>query len=226
MIRLRHADQEFFGRVTAGQSHEIVNVLNIINEYAGLLRDLTQAAERGQPADPARFYQLVEKIKVQVARGESLCRDLNRFAHSVDVRVASIDLRELVERVLVIAKRRARLCRTSLEAELPQRSITMDVDPFDLQHLLYSCLEIALDASTEIRRVTVCCSATESAAEICVISGDPVPEVETLHQRLALLELLLDELGGHLVTVPDGGDERRLVFALPMRSPSHEVGPG
>jgi len=35
----------FYGKVVAGQSHEVTNVLNIINELTGLQQDLLMAAE-------------------------------------------------------------------------------------------------------------------------------------------------------------------------------------
>ena len=38
---------QFFGKMTASISHEIKNVLAIINENAGLLEDLALMADRG-----------------------------------------------------------------------------------------------------------------------------------------------------------------------------------
>jgi hypothetical protein len=44
---------QFYGKITASVSHEIKNVLAIINENAGLLEDFTFMADRGKPIDPA-----------------------------------------------------------------------------------------------------------------------------------------------------------------------------
>ncbi len=46
---------QFFGEMSASISHEIKNVLAIVNENAGLLEDLTLMADRGKPIDPARL---------------------------------------------------------------------------------------------------------------------------------------------------------------------------
>ena len=46
---------QFFGRISASISHELKNVLAIINENAGLLEDLTSMADRGKPIDSARL---------------------------------------------------------------------------------------------------------------------------------------------------------------------------
>jgi hypothetical protein len=83
----------YFGRVAAGLSHELSNVLNIINELAGLQRDIAAAAvEGGGDARFARFADLAQRIKTQVSRGEAINRGLHRFAHSVDNADTSFDL--------------------------------------------------------------------------------------------------------------------------------------
>ena len=46
---------QFFSQISASISHELKNVLGIINENAGLLEDLTLMAERGVPLDPVRL---------------------------------------------------------------------------------------------------------------------------------------------------------------------------
>ena len=46
------ADLRFFGRVTAGVSHEITNIFTIIGEFAGLLNDLVALTEKGRPLAP------------------------------------------------------------------------------------------------------------------------------------------------------------------------------
>jgi len=41
----------FFGKIVASISHEIKNVMAIINEKAGLIKDLTLMAEKGVESD-------------------------------------------------------------------------------------------------------------------------------------------------------------------------------
>ena len=45
---LKEKGLAFFGEITASVSHEINNAISIINEYSGLLEDLTYTAERGE----------------------------------------------------------------------------------------------------------------------------------------------------------------------------------
>jgi len=46
---------QFFGKMTASISHEIKNVLAIINENAGLLEDLALMADGGAEIEPQRL---------------------------------------------------------------------------------------------------------------------------------------------------------------------------
>ena len=46
---LTETSLQFFGRVSASISHELKNVLAIINENAGLLEDFTLMGDRGIP---------------------------------------------------------------------------------------------------------------------------------------------------------------------------------
>ena len=53
---------QFFGRISASISHEIKNVLAIVNENAGLLEDYSIMAEGGMPLDPARLKKMASTV--------------------------------------------------------------------------------------------------------------------------------------------------------------------
>jgi hypothetical protein len=93
----------FQGRITASVSHEINNVLATISETAGLLRDLTELAGRGRPANAAELRSCVEAIIDEVKRGFRVVKNLNTFAHSADEPVAEVDLGELAALAAVLA---------------------------------------------------------------------------------------------------------------------------
>ncbi len=75
---------QFFGRMSASISHEIKNVLAIINENAGLLEDFSLMADRGVPIDPGRLKTMAEKVKRQISRADGIIKNMNRLAHSID----------------------------------------------------------------------------------------------------------------------------------------------
>jgi len=213
--RLREEGLRFFGATTAGQSHEITNVLNIINELAGLQTDLLAAADGGHEVNLSRLRALAERIQKQVDRGEAIVRNLNRFAHSVDVPVAVFDLREVLERVVFLAQRPASLRRTRLDAAFPAESISIEGNPFCVQQAVYLAIDLTLNAATEQRRVTVSYDVRPSGPEIAVTSADPLALDPGAEERLMLLARLLGEIGGQVIERPSSASPYRLTLALP-----------
>jgi len=221
---LREQGLAFFGRTTAGQSHEVTNVLNVINELAGLQLDLLEAAAAGGALRLERLAELADKIQRQVARGETIVRFVNRFAHSVDVDEAVFDLGELLPLVVFLCGRPARLARTELEADLPQEPVVVESSPFGVQQAVSLLVDLALRSAAERRRVTVSCHPGDAAVEVRVASDDPVAELEPA--QLELARLLAEQIGAAVTAEPDeAGELHRLVLRLPRHRGAGE-GPG
>ena len=89
----------FFGKVNASISHELKNVMAIIAETAGLLGDLSEMARGGTPIDPDMLASSTDSIIEEIQRGFITIRQMNRFAHSVDTPVLSVDLMEILDLV-------------------------------------------------------------------------------------------------------------------------------
>ena len=145
----------FFGRISASLSHELKNVLATINEYSGLLDDLSQVATTGKPLGPERLQSICGKISRQIARGEELIRRLNRFSHRVDEPLATFDLRELLTLICDLCNRFARLKQVTLERRFPQESMSLTLDSFALLYAVTLAIDIALGAASEQGRITV-----------------------------------------------------------------------
>lgn len=95
----------FVGRITAGATHELRNVLAIVKESAGLLEDLLDLGARRGELDVARLRQAVTRIDAQVARGAELLGALNRLAHAMDRTEEGVDLGRHVEQMALLARR-------------------------------------------------------------------------------------------------------------------------
>ena len=63
---------KFFGKINASISHEIRNTLAVINENAGLIKDLILMSEKGHPLDVGRIAGRVEKVLEQVKRTDGI----------------------------------------------------------------------------------------------------------------------------------------------------------
>jgi len=188
----RSDDLLFFGKVSAQVSHELKNILTIINEQAGLLADRTG---RGLPLDPERLAMAVACLQRQVQRGDRLLAGFNRFAHAADLPRREVSLAEAAALAATLGARRAALARVALSAAAGDDARVVS-DPFLLCRLLMACLERALDAPDDGRAVTVG-AATGPGGPALVLTGlspgaapgqDEAALAETLGTRLILAD--------------------------------------
>ena len=146
---------KFFGKMTASISHELKNVLAIINENAGLLEDLCAMAERGKPVDPGRIKTVAGKVIKQVHRGDEIIRRLNSFAHSADESVCDVDLCEAIKLVSGLSGRIALMRGISLEPDQMPDPVIINTNPFLLETLVWLFLDFAMDAAGEGKAVCI-----------------------------------------------------------------------
>ncbi|RPJ16890.1 MAG: hypothetical protein EHM30_05195 [Desulfobacteraceae bacterium] len=140
----------FFGKVTASCSHELKNVLAVVNENAGLIEDLLELAAKGRTIDPARLMTAAQAVKTQILRGDAIIKNLNRFAHCADEARADIAVDQAVELTMCIAARMAAMRGVVLTMTPPVKNLTLRTSPFALQQLMWRCIDKAT-ASDESR---------------------------------------------------------------------------
>jgi C4-dicarboxylate-specific signal transduction histidine kinase len=140
----------FFGKVTASCSHELKNVLAVVNENAGLIEDLLELAAKGRTIDPARLMTAAQAVKIQILRGDSIIKNLNRFAHTADEMTADVAVEQAVELTINMAARMASMRGVALTMIPPAESYRVRTSPFALQQLMWCCIDKAT-ASEESR---------------------------------------------------------------------------
>jgi signal transduction histidine kinase len=155
---------QFFGKMSASISHDLKNVLAVINENAGLLEDLSLLAEKGAPIDSARVKRVAADVKDQIRRADRIVTTMNRFAHSADEADARIDARELLALLAALAARFAAMRGVALELDSSGEPLMVTTAPFVLLNLLWQCLEHAMTACGAGRRVTLGADAAAGAA--------------------------------------------------------------
>lgn len=138
---------KFFGNMTASISHEVKNVLAIINENAGLLGDLCAMSERGYPVDPARIKTASQKIIKQVQRGDTIIKNLNKFAHSVDEPDCEVNVNDLLFLVLGLSERIAAMRGVKVEINEKADPVIVSAKPFLLVTLVWFFLDFTMVAS-------------------------------------------------------------------------------
>ena len=206
-------DLAFLGKIGAGVSHDMRNVLSIIGENAGLLDDQLALAEQGKPLDRERLKKLSSRIARQVSRGTQTMEQFSRFAHAADERKAPCDLTALGETVTALARRYAKLASCTLDVELPEETIPARHSPFRLQRAVFSAIELILESAEQGESVTMKLAARGPTAVI-VVSG-AAPTGGSLSSRFSQLSAVMNELGGSVETSPaDGGGS--LILTIPL----------
>lgn len=159
------AGLQFFGKVSASIAHEMKNILAIINENAGLLEDMTFAAQRaGGAIDPERLNRACQNFSKQIHRADEILKNMSQFAHSVDQFNVPVNLYELAGLVANLVGRRAAMRKVSLEMVAPQEPVNLTTTPFLLENLIWLCLEFAIAATSTDRLLTLTSEKTESGA--------------------------------------------------------------
>jgi signal transduction histidine kinase len=102
------------GRLAAGVAHEINNPLAIINEKAGLIKDIFTIKKQYEKDE--KLMDIVDWIIASVERCAGITRRLLRFARHMNVSIDRVDLGEVIDDVIGL-----------LGKEAEYRSITVDV---------------------------------------------------------------------------------------------------
>ncbi len=129
----------FFGSVNASISHELKNVMAIISETAGLLGDLSEMARRGTVIEPDMLTSSTDSIVEEIQRGFDTIRQMNRFAHSIDTPVTSVDLMEILDLVRNLSGYLAFAGNMHLHPCDGARPIVL-TSPFILQAVIYQAV--------------------------------------------------------------------------------------
>ncbi|WP_320169194.1 sensor histidine kinase [Maridesulfovibrio sp.] len=155
----------FFGQISAAISHDLKNVLAIINEDAGLLHDFSLMAAQGMELDPERLGRVAGKIQNQVRRGDTIIKNMNRFAHSVDKAECEVNYSELAALVISLLTRMAsRKCVTVTLAE--SGPVMGKGDPFVIQMLIARCLENCMDCAGKDEGLSVAAAGSDGTGSV------------------------------------------------------------
>jgi signal transduction histidine kinase len=211
---LKERGLAFFGAITASVSHELNNVISIIDQNAGLLADLLVGAENGRDIPPERLTKIAESISHQTERGVRIIKRLNRFAHSVDDPEREFDLNDTLENLMALTRRFANLKKVRLDTQYAEPPITLVNSPFRIQQALFLCLRWFLSVGQPDDIVSVTASPDERGVRIAV-DGPLSEAIEP--PDLDYLKLLMDRMGGAVRFRADT-ERHRFELLLPTTS--------
>ena len=216
LCRLREDELALFAKIGADVSHEMRNVLSIVNENAGLLDDQLALARGRKVPDLDKLKRVAARIARQVSKGIEVMECFSRFAHAADEQSAAVDLAAVVRDVTVFVQRHVRHLGGSLEATFPDQPVPTTTNPFSLQYALFSCLQMVCECAEKSEPVRVTLS-REGTAAVLTVSGAATADGESLSQRCSELAVVLNELEASVETSCEDG-VLSLVVTLPVRS--------
>ena len=141
------------GRLAAGVAHEVNNPMAIINEKAGLMRDLIDL----NPDFPERkrLLPLTDSILDSVSRCRTITHRLLGFARHMDVEMKPMDVNYVVREVVGFLEREAFHRSVEVKLELDEDLPMIASDEGQLQQVFLNILNNALDAVGEGGRVVI-----------------------------------------------------------------------
>ena len=213
------------GRLIAGTTHEVKNVLAIIKESSGLLQDILRLKKGNAVPKAEQIEKAASRIQAQVARGNDQLASLNWLAHSMSDRSSSVGVHELSSGVFNLMQRFARLKQVELEVQPTDGDATIEGDVVRLLFVLVTCIEYYLNREPPKGRVVLRPggSGGEAIVKIAAGSADEHQTTERIEAEggplppeLADLEPLLGPLGGRIAFAERGGNAE-LHLILPLR---------
>ena len=205
----------FFGDVSAAISHEINNRIAVIYEKAGLLEDLASMLAKGKDVDPERFRVQSRKIVEQVALAKQIVRNLNRFAHSVDVEESTVDLRELLEFIAELYARKAVMANATLSVAESSQAVTMTTNPFLLETLIGRGFDIALARIGDGSTLSIAAGAADGIVRVTFSGLDGLRDPIEVPDAAQDVPALLGWFGARFTSETDG-------TTLVLDIPDHE----
>ena len=223
------------GRLAAGTAHEINNPLAIINEKAGLLKDLyTLGADRTPP--PEKILALNESILRAVERCSRITHRLLGFAKHMDVQHETLDLYALMTEVLGFLDTESAYRNLQVEVKVSEDMPAIESDRGQLQQVFLNLINNAFAAVQDGGTIEI--SLERGGADTVTITvadnGEGIPK-ENLGKvfepffttkkgygtglGLSVTYGIVQKLGGQVSVESEVGEWTRFTVTLPINKP-------
>ncbi|HHD63891.1 MAG TPA: hypothetical protein ENK96_05925 [Desulfobulbaceae bacterium] len=135
------------GRLAAGVAHEVNNPLAIINEKAGLIKDMFTYTD-DYKADE-RLVSTVDSIIKAVERAGSITHRLLGFARKIEVSVEKINIEHLIRETFGFLKKEAEYKNIQIKVKVAKNVPEIITDRGKLQQILLNIINNAFAAMDE-----------------------------------------------------------------------------
>jgi two-component system NtrC family sensor kinase len=137
------------GELAAGIAHEINNPVAIMVEEAGWIEDLLEEKEFQESKNLSEFQRALSQIQNQGKRCKEITHKLLSFARKTDSRVQEVQLSELMEDIITISEKKAKLSNIVINTEIQKELPSIEASPNELQQVLLNLINNGIDAMEE-----------------------------------------------------------------------------
>ena len=222
------------GRLAANVAHEINNPLAIINEKAGLIKDLFVL--KGEYANDERLLNTINVILSSVKRAGTITKRLLTFARKFDLTVVDIDLDELMREMISFFKREVDYKSITVNLDIPEDMPLIRSDFGRLQQIFVNIANNAIAAVSDGGRIDISAGFDNNRKDRIFIqfsdNGHGIPEKDLNRifepffstktgkggtgLGLSITYNLIQELGGEInvQSAPDEGTTLRVTLPI------------
>jgi signal transduction histidine kinase len=221
------------GRLAAGVAHEVNNPLAIINEKAGLARDLI-ALSNGFP-QKEKYTKLMDSILASVNRCSTITHRLLGFAKRMDVKTETIDLELLIKEVLGFVEKEAAYRNIGVNIHSSNHLPSIESDRGQLQQVFLNVINNAIEELEGGGQIDIELRERDKEMVEVTISdnGRGIPEEHLQHVfepffttkkdygtglGLSITYGIIEKLGGNIGVKSTVGQGTSFIIALPIKN--------
>ncbi|MFH2012406.1 MAG: ATP-binding protein [Pseudomonadota bacterium] len=221
------------GRLAAGVSHEINNPLAIINEKAGLMKDIIERNENFPESE--KFLGLISSIHRSVDRSRVITHRLLSFAKRMDINLEDVDLEDLIKEVIGFLEREALYRNIDLKLNFDPKLPKIISDKGQLQQVFLNIITNAFEAVDKGGTVNVITSVKDKGNVQVTVNdnGQGIPQEYLPHifepffttkkkygtgLGLSITYGIVKKLGGDLTVQSKEGEGTTFNVIIPIKS--------
>jgi two-component system NtrC family sensor kinase len=135
------------GRLAAGVAHEINNPLAIINESAGLIKDLFIL--KGEYERDQRLLELIDIVLDSAERCGEITKQLLGFSRHFKPKIQALRLERVTEEVLTFFRKEASYRNININKDIPEDLPIIYSDHGSLQQILFNLINNSFQAMNQ-----------------------------------------------------------------------------
>jgi signal transduction histidine kinase len=141
------------GRLAAGVAHEINNPLAVINENAGLIKDLFELKDEFK--GDQQLMELIDTVLESVERSGEITRQLLGFARHFEPRITPLQLSQVISEVLSFLRKEALYRNIDIHIHIPGDFPAIHSDHGSLQQIFLNLINNAFQAMEDGGRLRI-----------------------------------------------------------------------